>query len=235
MYPNGRLGILADEMTAVVGYIRVSTDEQAASGLGLGAQRSAIAGEARRRGWELLRVYEDAGASAKSMDRRPGLKAALRSVERGEATALVVSKLDRLSRSLLDFADLMARSKKHGWALVALDLGVDTTTPSGEMLASILAVFAQFERRLISQRTKDGLRQARAEGTQLGRFAPVDAVVASRIVAMSQGGISLNRIARTLTAEGVPTALGGPRWYASVVQRIVDRAARAETEVSAAR
>jgi DNA invertase Pin-like site-specific DNA recombinase len=222
--------------TKVVGYVRVSTDDQARSGLGLAAQRAAIADEARRRGWELVRVYEDAGTSAKTVEHRPGLKAALDAVEGGQANGLVVSKIDRLSRSVVDFANLMARSRKKGWELVALDQGLDTTTPVGVMTANMLAVFAQFERDLIAERTADGLAEARKKGTwksrrgntvsHLGRYAPVAPAIAERIVAMSQGGASLNKIARTLTAEGVPTSVGGPRWYASVVKRVVDRAAQ---------
>jgi len=93
------------------------------------------------------------------MAKRPGLASALEQLDADQADTLVVSKLDRLSRSLLDFAALVERSRRNGWTLVALDLAVDTTTPSGEMLANVLAAFAQFERRLIGQRTKEGVRR----------------------------------------------------------------------------
>ena len=93
----------------VIGYVRVSTDEQRVSGAGLEAQRQAIAAECRRRGWQLIEVIEDAGWSAKDL-RRPGIKTALEVLEAGDAKALVVAKLDRLSRSLLDFAGLMAQA-----------------------------------------------------------------------------------------------------------------------------
>ena len=148
----------------MVGYIRVSTDEQTSSGLGLDAQRAAIVAECERRGWVLADVYEDAGASGKSMSGRPALQDALQAVRSHRAGALVVAKLDRLSRSLLDFSTLMVDSQKEGWALVILDLGVDTTTPSGEMIANVMATFAQFERRLIGQRTKDALAMKIKEG-----------------------------------------------------------------------
>ena len=82
---------MAEQAYAVVGYIRVSTAEQADSGAGLEAQRGAIEAEAQRRGWTLLRTFEDAGASGKSMNGRPGLQEALQAVERGEAYALVVA------------------------------------------------------------------------------------------------------------------------------------------------
>src|SRR4051794_11100207 len=114
----------------VVGYVRVSTGEQAESGAGLEAQRQAIRMECDRRGWELVAIHEDAAASGKSLKNRPALAAAINQVESGEASTLVVSKLDRLSRSLLDFAGLIARATEKDWNLVALDLGLDLSTPS---------------------------------------------------------------------------------------------------------
>jgi DNA invertase Pin-like site-specific DNA recombinase len=139
-----------------VGYVCVSTAEQADSGAGLEAQRAAIRSACQQRGWELVGIHEDAGFRAATLA-RPGLGEALSAVESSEATVLVVAKLDRLSRSLLDFAALMERSRRKRWALGALDLGVDTTTPAGEAMANLMATFAQFERRLIGRRTKDAL------------------------------------------------------------------------------
>src|SRR6476619_4615889 len=86
----------------VLGYVRVSTSEQASKGAGLEAQRRAILAECQRRGWHLVETIDDAGYSARDL-RRPGIQEALRALERGEASALVVAKLDRLSRSMLDF------------------------------------------------------------------------------------------------------------------------------------
>src|SRR6202051_2945002 len=97
------------------------------------------------RGLTPVPPHEDA-LSGKSLD-RPGLAAALAAVEAGEAAGIVVAKLDRLSRSLKDFADLMARAQASGWNLVALDLGVDLSTPSGEFMAGVMASAAQWERR----------------------------------------------------------------------------------------
>ena len=203
-----------------VGYIRVSTDEQADSGAGLEAQRRAIRQEAARRRWKLVDIFEDA-ASGKSMNGRPGLQEALRAVEDGEAEALVVAKLDRLSRSLLDFAALMERSRKGGWAAVALDLGVDTTTPSGEMMANVLAVFAHFERRLIGQRTRDALAVKRSQGIRLGRPRQIPDHVRVRVRKLRHRGLSLAAIASTLNADGVPTAQGGRCWYPSTVRAVL--------------
>jgi DNA invertase Pin-like site-specific DNA recombinase len=113
----------------VLGYCRVSTDEQADSGAGLEAQRHAINAECERRGWGVVEMVEDAGCSARNL-KRPGIQAALNRLKRCEADGLVVAKLDRLSRSMLDFTALMADAQKQGWALVALDCAVDTTTPA---------------------------------------------------------------------------------------------------------
>jgi len=210
------------DTTRVVGYIRVSTDEQATSGLGLEAQRAVIVAECQRRGWVLTEVYEDAGASAKSMVGRPALQEALDAVRSHEAAALVVAKLDRLSRSLLDFAALMEDSRTGGWALVILDLGVDTTTPSGEMVANVMATFAQFERRLIGQRTKDALAVKKAQGVKLGRPRVLDEAVRARIVEERGAGKTLAAIAEGLLADGVPTAQGGVQWYPSTVKAVAE-------------
>jgi DNA invertase Pin-like site-specific DNA recombinase len=205
----------------VVGYTRISTDDQAANGVGLEAQREAITAEAVRRGWHLVAVYEDAGASGKSVEGRPGLVEALAAVESGDAAAIVVSKLDRLSRSLLDFASLMERSRKRGWALVALDLQIDTTTPAGEMMASIMATFAQYERRLIGQRTREALAVKKTQGVQLGRPRALDPRIRRRIGRERTAGKTLQAIADALNAQGVPTAQGGKRWYAATVRKVL--------------
>jgi len=205
----------------VVGYTRVSTAEQADSGAGLEAQRAAITTEAERRGWELVHIYEDAGVSGKSLSGRHGMQAALQAIESGEAEAtLVVSKLDRLSRSLLDFAGLMERARKRGWSLVALDLGVDTSTPSGEMMASVLATFAQFERRLIGQRTKDALAVKREQGVQLGRPREMSSEAVSRIRELERLGYRVREIADALNAEGIATPRNGS-WHPPGVRRVL--------------
>ena len=209
-------------MTNVVGYVRVSTDEQAESRAGLEAQRAAILAEAERRGWHVVRVIEDAGFSGKDLQ-RPGIIEALDALKRREADTLVVAKLDRLSRSMLDFAAIMDRATREHWAVVALDLGVDTTTPSGEMMASVLAVFAQFERRLISERTKDALRVRKAQGVRLGRDRVVPNAVVERIRAERARGMRLQAIADGLNADAIPTARGGRRWYVSTIRSVLNQ------------
>jgi DNA invertase Pin-like site-specific DNA recombinase len=212
----------------VVGYVRVSTEDQADSGLGLAAQREAIEKECERRGWTLAAVFEDAGISGKSLEGRQGLEAALSAVEKGDAAGLVVAKLDRLSRSLGDFAHLMEQAHRRGWNLVALDLGIDLSTPAGEFLANVMASAARWERRIIGQRTKDALAVKRRQGVQLGRPRTLDDAVRERIVAAHREGAGLSAIARMLNEERIPTASGGRQWYPSTVQAII----RAEQQTS---
>jgi DNA invertase Pin-like site-specific DNA recombinase len=203
----------------IIAYVRVSTEEQAGSRLGLDAQRSAILEEARRRGWAEadLRFVEDAGYTAKNLN-RPGIKMALKALETGEADTLVVSKLDRLTRSMSDFTGLLQAAAKHRWALVALDLQVDTTTANGEAMAYVVAVFANLERRLISERTTAGLAEAARRGVRLGRPPSLSDAVVDRIVAERRQGGSLQTIADRLTSDGVAGAQGGRRWYPSTVR-----------------
>ena len=213
----------AAEAGTAVGYVRTSTDEQANSGLGLAAQRAAIAQECEVRDWRLVDTYEDPAASGKTMSGRPGLAAALEAVETGQAATLVVAKLDRLSRSVHDFSGLLLRAERAGWSLVLLDLGVDTTSVMGEAMANMVANFAQAERRRIGERTKDALAQRRAQGVHLGRPVTLPKQVAVRIVREHRRGASWSAIARDLNDDDIPTAQGGGSWWPATVRGIYFR------------
>lgn len=206
-----------------MGYVRVSTSDQAEHGVGLDAQRHAITAEAERRGWELVTICEDGGVSGKSTTKRKGLHAALALLENDQADALVVAKLDRLARSMVDFATLLERAAQRGWDLVVLDLAVDTTTPHGEFLAHVMAALAQWERRIIGQRTKEGLAVKRAQGVRLGRPPVLQDQLVKRIRRLHAAGQSLGAIARQLNADAVPTAQGGREWYPSTVKAVLNR------------
>lgn len=201
-----------------IGYLRVSTGEQAESGAGLGAQRAALIAEAERHGWE-LEIVTDAGLSGKDM-KRPALVDAVTRLDQGQAQILLSAKLDRVSRSVRDFADLLERAKRKGWSLVLLDLG-DTSTAAGEMTANVIASAAQYERRLIGQRTSEGLAEKRAQGVRLGRPSVLPREVVERIVNERDGGASLRTIGARLERDGIPTARGGAKWHASAVRAVL--------------
>lgn len=208
---------------SVVGYVRVSTEEQADSGLGLEAQRAKLVAECSRHGWTLTEVLADEGISAKAMDNRPALREALARVETGAAQILMVSKLDRLSRSVHDFSGLLDRAGRNGWALVAADIGVDTSTPAGEAMANVMASFAQLERRLIGQRTSDALQAKRAQGARLGRPDRQPVSIVHLIAKLRRDGATLAEIGRVLTERGTPTSQGGAKWYPSTVAAVLRR------------
>lgn len=206
----------------VAGYVRVSTEEQKESGLGLDAQRSVLGLECQRRGFELVQVFADEGVSAKDLN-RPELQNAIEFLESGEASILMVSKLDRLSRSVHDFTGLLARAESKRWALVAADIGVDTSTPAGEAMANVMASFAQLERRLIGQRTSDALQVLLKQGKILGRRQRSTDEVVTYIRDARRDGKSLREIAAELNAAEVPTSQGGQKWYPSTVAAVLAR------------
>lgn len=211
--------------THALGYVRVSTEEQVDSGAGLAAQRAALQAEADRRGWQ-LELLEDAGWSGKTLQ-RPALTEALHRLDQRRADVLLVSRLDRLSRSVRDFGDLADRARRRGWSVVCLDLGVDTTTPAGELVANVVASTAQYERRLIGQRTREALAARRAAGVRLGRPPVLPTEVVARVLRERASGSSMRAIAASLTADEVPTARGGNRWSSSSVQAVLGSQAAA--------
>jgi DNA invertase Pin-like site-specific DNA recombinase len=205
-------------MTAVLGYVRVSTHEQAMSGLGLAAQRTAIEHACNARGWSLTGVVVDDGASGRSLDRR-GIQEALGRLLTGEASCLMVSKLDRLTRSVGDLAALVAWTEAQRVTLVALDLGVDTSTPGGRLMANVFASVAEWEREMAAGRTRDALAALRASGRPISRPAVLDEpALAERIAGLRAGGMTYQGIADELNHQGVPTMRGAAAWGVSAVR-----------------
>ncbi len=202
----------------LIGYARCSTTEQATSGLGIDAQRAAIDAAVERNGWSLVQVVVDGGESGAQLD-RPGLQRALGMIASGTADGLVAAKLDRVSRSVVDFATLLSWFADARASLVILDPAMDTTTPSGRLVANVFASVAEWERDTIAGRTRDSLAALRASGRAISRPAVEDhGELAQRIQALRAAGATLQAIADTLNAEGVPTLRGGAQWRPSSVQ-----------------
>ena len=197
-------------------YHRVSTDEQAASGAGLDAQREATTAVCAYKGWTAAASFDDGGFSGKTTD-RPGLTAALDMLAAGEADVLVVAKLDRLSRSVQDFLSLMSKAQKQGWDLCIKDLDLDTSHPNARMVLTIMSALSQWEREMIGLRTKEALAVRKAQGVKLGR-KPVEPQLLARIKAMRMQPMTFAKIAAALNTEGVPTPQGGSKWWDSSVR-----------------
>jgi DNA invertase Pin-like site-specific DNA recombinase len=177
-----RARTVAAPENSVILYLRVSTSEQAASGLGIEAQRATACAYADRKGLTIVDEFCDEGISAKTISGRPGALAALKAVRDGKAAGLLVAKMDRLSRSVVDGAGLIEAARREGWSLHFADLDIDTGTPAGEMAANIIISGSQYERRLISQRTRDALAAKRARGERLGAVPGLPRDITRRII-----------------------------------------------------
>ncbi|HSE17736.1 MAG TPA: recombinase family protein [Pyrinomonadaceae bacterium] len=199
----------------VFGYARTSTDEQTN---GMESQVALLQQEAQRRG-VAIEIRTEHG-SAKSVNRRPVLRELLETLDK-QGGMLIVPKLDRLVRSVINFCEIVERSRKHKWNLVVLD-ALDTESPQGELMAGMLAVFAQFERRLISARTKNGLAEVKKRGVQLGKPSQVPNTTINRILELQSQGHSLRRITSVLNDEKIP-APKGKVWHLTTVAEIVKR------------
>lgn len=216
----------ADPRPLMLGYVRVSTREQADEGYSLDAQVERLTEEAERRGYR-LEIVADPGYSGRT-DNRPGLQDALRRLKKRGPDApvgLMVTKLDRLARSVQHFTGFIAASQKQGWAVVVLDFDLDTSTPNGRLVAHILSAVAQWESEMIGQRTRDGMAEAKAQGSRFGGIEQVAAETSARIVRERADGLTFREIAAGLDTDGVPTPAGGKRWYHSTVLRAWERAA----------
>ena len=199
-------------------YLRVSTDEQVTAGNGLDAQYVQLERAAEYQRWRIAATIRDEGISGKDLS-RPGLGRALALIAAGRADGLAVAKLDRLSRSVIDVGELAEWFSSASARLVALDLNIDTSTPSGTMVLFVLAAVAQWERETIAARTRDGLAALRAKGKAISRPAVADQPeLTARISSMRRAGMTLQAIADELNAEGVATLRGAALWQPSSVR-----------------
>lgn len=213
-----RTGV-AREHVAIL-YVRVSTGQQAESGLSLQHQEMTLRAAAMAGGFERTVLLREEGVSGKSMRNRPALIEALRMLEAGEASALYVSKMDRLARRTKDTLHVVDLADEQGWRFVALDVNLDTGTPVGRLVLTILAAVAEMERQRIAERHCDwhAAKRQRGEvwGLDLGPKSSIPSDVRARIVELREAGASLQGIADTLNAEGVPTPRNR-KWHGSAI------------------
>lgn len=216
----------------IIGYTRVSTAEQGDSRLGLEAQEAAIRAECDRKGWTLTRIATDTASGASAVG-RPGFTEALDDLDAARGGVLIATKLDRLSRSVIDFGTTLERAKAHGWSVVVLDLGVDTSTSTGKLVAGIMVQVAEWEREQIGERTAAALQAKKARGARLGRPVGLPQDVRNLIGDLRAEGFTMQAIADRLNAQGVPTARGGTTWRPSSVHAVLESLAR-DAEAAAA-
>jgi DNA invertase Pin-like site-specific DNA recombinase len=172
-----------------------------------------------RKGLDLLKLVRDVESRGGSDLNRPGLAYALEHLKAHDASCLVVSSLERLTRSAANLGTLVEWLDRRGARLVVVDIDLDTGTPEGRLGAKALAAVGGSERKTLMQRTRKGLEAARLAQRSSGQPAVSDAsALKQRIAEMRAGGMTLQAIADTLNAEGVPTLRGGALWRPSSVQ-----------------
>lgn len=202
--------------TRIVAYARVSTDKQADKGISLEAQRAKFQAYAVAHDVELVEVVADA-LSGKNTDRE-GLQRALATLEAGRADGLLVAKLDRLTRDVGDWSDLL-KEYFGRFAVFSVEDSIDTRTAMGRFVLNMRIAIAQWERETIAERTRDALTHLRTTG---GGTPRLEGLAVVRMRELAAGGASYREIARTLTAEGVPTLKGG-RWAPETIRKVLSR------------
>jgi DNA invertase Pin-like site-specific DNA recombinase len=197
----------------VIGYLLLQPNGNDAS-----AATAAIESACRRMGYELLEVVCDRGNRARALD-RPGLTYALEKIRAGEASGLMVNGLMSVSRSVVDAATLLQWFADEEATLIALDLGIDTSSSEGQRVAGAVMKLGRWERERIGRATRNGLADVRARGGSVGPAAVKDRPeLVERIMEMRANRMTLQAIADRLNEEGVPTIRGGALWRPSSVQ-----------------
>lgn len=224
-----------------IGYTRVSTEEQARDGVSLSAQAEKIRQLCALHDLELVEIAEDAGKSAKDMD-RSGLKWVMETAKHGKVT-IVVAKLDRLTRNVGDLQEILKVFDKSGARLMSAAESLDTQSAGGRLVINIMAVVSQWEREVIAERTRDGMRECRRLGKKTGgdpaygwRYEggvmveiPIQQSVRRIIMGHHAKGNTSAWTADMLNTVGHTTARGKP-WTYKQVQRVIKYAERREKE-----
>ena len=220
--------------TKTIAYLRVSTDKQADKGISLEAQQDKAKAYASLYDLDLIEVIIDAGESAKTLD-RAGLQRALTMLKTGQADALLVVKLDRLTRSVVDLGKLIETYFAPGKAaLMSVSEQIDTRSAAGRLVLNILASVSQWERETIGERTRDAMQHKQANGEYIGGEAPYGfTLVAGELIAdeaeqeviqkaktYHAEGLSLRKIAAELDKQGIKTRRGSI-FAANQIKRMV--------------
>jgi DNA invertase Pin-like site-specific DNA recombinase len=222
-----------------IAYVRVSTQGQVDEGVSLAAQEAKLRAWAELNNAESVRVFRDEGISGGRADNRPGLQAALAAVEAGDA--LVVYSLSRLSRSTRHLLTLADDLRERRVNLVSLSEKIDTTSATGELVFTLLAALAQFERSLARERTRAALAYKRTKhektggdvpfgySSRAGRLTPKarEQAAIADIIGRRQRGESLRAICAGLEASGIRRKGGAAAWHPEAVKRILARGAAA--------
>ncbi len=210
-----------------IGYIRVSTEEQAQSGLGLEAQERILRAYCEAKGIPLNDVLVDAGYSGKDLN-RPGIVELLRRVRERRVATVITVKIDRLSRRVIDTLNIVETLREHDTAIIFVQEAIDTTAAAGKAMLTVIAAFAEMERNYISERTRSALAAKKARGERLGNpaFGVLHGEERVRQVArdLRSQQLSLRAIASALQDRGFAPRRAAT-WSPEMVRRLLNRAA----------
>jgi site-specific DNA recombinase len=220
-----------------LGYVRVSLEKQADNGVSLDAQTAKIRAMAQIQGAELTEIIVDGGESAKSLD-RPGMGRLMKSVRDRQVDSIIVAKLDRLTRSVKDLADLLELFSRKNVSLVSVAESLDTRTAAGRLVINMLISVAQWEREQLGERTRDALRFKKQRGERVGNIPygyrlgndgthieanPSEQKIITRVKSLRNKGQSLRSIASALNKHALKTRSGSP-WHHVYVGSLLRRA-----------
>lgn len=226
-------------MKTAIGYVRVSTEDQATEGVSLEAQKAKLAAWCMVNDYELSDVFVDAGLSGGRADNRPGLQAAIEQACKTKS-ALIVYSLSRLARSTRDTIEIGEKLDKAGADLVSLSEKIDTTSAAGKMVFRMLAVMAEFEKDQISERTKMAMAHKKSKSERVGTIPfgfdllsdgvtlvenESEQATIKTIHELRARGLSLRDIATELSEKNHLTKKGNAKWTHSTVRNILDRVA----------
>src|SRR5437773_5997342 len=219
-----------------IGYCRVSTDQQKEKGVSLEAQQAKIRAMAIVQGAEIIELIVDGGESAKNLD-RPGMEKLLALVEERKVDTVIIAKLDRLTRSVKDLAELLERFQRRGVSLVSVAESLDTGSAAGRLVINIMTAVSQWERKAIGERTRDAMNHKKSNGQRVGNIAygfrlaadgrhlepdPQEQAVLTAIRDLRARRCTLRGIAAELNARGLRTRRASA-WRLEHVARIVGR------------
>ena len=202
-------------------YLRVSTARQANEGVGLEAQESKCRAHAERMGWDVAEVFKDEGISGKDgVDNRPGLKALLARARSIPGAVTVVYSVSRLARRQRLLWQLLDERDGEGLSISSATEAFDNTTPTGRAMLGMIAVFAQLEADMVSERTKDALAEVKAQGKKLGQktmkeLCPETVEYVKKLYAT--GLYSYKSLAEELNRQNYPTVTGRGKWWSAGV------------------
>ena len=215
---------MANEEIALL-YARVSTQLQVNDGVSLDVQERQLLQAAEAAGYTKTEIIREEGRSGKSISGRPALTGALKRLDAGEASALFVTRIDRLARSTKVFLSIIDRANANIWRLVMLDLYLDTASYQGRFVVTIMSALAEMERGIISERQKDVHKDRRERGIKWGvDMGPKNKTpeeIKQRILSERASGASYRKIADGLNKEEIPTQ-NGRQWHATTIKNLID-------------